>query len=351
MHRAPKIAQRIALVLLASTSAGAQRTAQPANQVDVIQRDANRRVDIVVDGKPFTSYVWPTSLMKPTLFPLRSATGAIVTRGYPLEPRGGERVDHPHHAGLWFNYGDVNGLDFWNNSTEIKAADAPKMGTVVHKAVRSVASGKGEGSLVVTTEWVDHQGKTLLKEDVLFIFRAGSDFRSVDRITTLTALVDSVVFRDNKEGVVGMRVARALELPSNTPDTFTDASGRPTTVPRLDNTGVTGTYLSAEGKVNDDVWGTRARWTTLSGVIERDTVTVAMFDHPKNPGFPTYWHARGYGLFAANPLGQKIFSNGKQELNFTLKNGQSQTFRHQVMILNGTRSASQIEPYYVAFTR
>ena len=164
----------------------------------------------------------------------------------------------------------------------------------------------------MTTEWVDHQGKALLKEDVSSSSaRAATSAPSI-AITTLTALVDSVVFRDNKEGVIGMRVARALELPSNTPETFTDASGRPTTVPRLDNTGVTGTYLSAEGKVNDAVWGTRARWTTLSGVVQGDTVTVAIFDHPKNPGYPTYWHARGYGLFAANPLGQKDSATGKR---------------------------------------
>lgn len=348
---------RIAVVLLAvgaaaaPAAANAQRTAPPAYVVEVFRRDADRRVDIVVDGKPFTSYVWPTSLMKPTLFPLRSASGAIITRGYPLEPRAGERVDHPHQAGLWFTYGDVNGLDFWNNSTAIPAADAPKMGTIVHTAVRSVTSNRGEGSLQVTTEWVDHQGKALLREDAQFIFRAGADFRSVDRITTLTALIDTVVFHDNKEGVIGMRVARSLELPTTTPDVFTDASGRATTVAVLDNTGVTGTYLSSEGKVNDDVWGTRARWTTLSGVVQGDTVTVAMFDHPANPGFPTYWHARGYGLFAANPLGQKIFSNGKEELNFTLKKSQSQTFRYQVMILNGKRTAAEIERYYMAFTR
>src|SRR5262245_42840788 len=98
--------------------------------VQVIPNAAARRVDITIDGKPFTSYIWPTTLKKPVLYPLRTAKGTIVTRGFPLEPRQGERVDHPHHVGLWFNHGDVNGLDFWNNSDAIPPEQAPKMGTI-----------------------------------------------------------------------------------------------------------------------------------------------------------------------------------------------------------------------------
>ncbi len=116
-------------------------------RVEVVPREADRRVDVTVDGKPFTSYIWPTTLKKPTLYPLRAASGVTVTRGWPLEPRPGERVDHPHQVGLWFNHGDVGGLDFWNNSDAIPAARADKMGTIVHRAVRHVQSGQGEGTL------------------------------------------------------------------------------------------------------------------------------------------------------------------------------------------------------------
>jgi hypothetical protein len=321
------------------------------NFVQLVQRLDAQRVDVLVGGKPFTSYIYPASLKKPVLYPLRTANGTIVTRGYPLEPRAGERVDHPHHAGLWFNYGNVNGLDFWNNSTAIKPEDAPKMGTIVHRAVNRTSSGPGEGTLDVTSEWVDSRGTPLLRENTHFVFRAKDDLRTIDRITTLTALDQPVIFNDDKEGVIGMRVARALEHPSTTPEKFTDANGRATTVAVLDNSGVTGRYLSSEGKQGDDVWGTRGRWATLSGVVNGEPVRIAMLDHPKNPGFPTYWHARGYGLFAANPLGQKIFSNGKEQLDFRLAPGQSTTFRHQVLIMTGTTATQNIEPYYDGFTR
>src|SRR6266516_7597794 len=320
-------------------------------RVDVVPRPAERRVDVLVDGKPFTSYIYPTTLKKPILYPLRAASGAAVTRGWPLEPRSGERVDHPHQVGLWFDYGDVNGLDFWNNSDAIPAARAPKMGTILHRAVRRAESGEGEGVLEVTAEWVDFQGKPLLREDTRFVFRAADGLRAVDRLTTLTALGQAVTFTDNKEGLIGMRVARALEQPSTTPEVFTDAGGHATTVPVLNNDGVTGRYRSSEGLVGDSVWGTRGRWTMLSGAVQREAVTIAILDHPRNVGFPTFWHARGYGLFAANPLGRKAFTSGDEELNFRLAPRESTTSRYRVLILSGAVTPEQIETYYRDFAR
>jgi len=305
-------------------------------RVDVVAREADRRVDVTVDGKPFTSYIWPTTLKKPALYPLRAASGVVVTRGWPLDPRPGERVDHPHQVGLWFDHGDVNGLDFWNNSDAIPAARADKMGTILHRAVRGATSAQGEGTLDVTAEWVNSQGKPLLREDTRFVFRAADGLRAIDRITTLTALDAPVTFTDNKEGLIGLRVARALEQPANTPEVFTDAAGHATTVPMLNNEGVTGHYHSSEGLEGDSVWGTRGRWTMLTGVVQGEPVTLAI---------------RGYGLFAANPLGEKVFTNGKGELNFKLVPGQSTTFRHRVLILSGTATPEQIEAYYRDFTR
>jgi hypothetical protein len=332
---------------------GAQRaaSAQSPDFVQVTARDADRRVDVTVGGKPFTSYIYPASLKKPVLYPLRAASGTVVTRGYPLEPRPGERVDHPHHAGVWFNYGNVSGLDFWNNSTAIKDSAAPHMGTILHRAVRGVRSGAGEGTLDVTNEWVNYRGHALLREDTRFVFRARPGVRLIDRVTTLTALDSAVSFADDKEGLIGIRVARGLEQPSTTPEKFVDASGRVTDVPVLNNTGVTGKYVSSEGKEGDAVWGTRGRWTMLTGSLNNEPITLAILDHPGNVGFPTYWHARGYGLFAANNLGQKAMSGGKDELNFMLAAGKSVTFRHEILILDGAATPGDIETYYAAFAK
>lgn len=334
------------ILLLTSLGASGPRS---TSRVSVVVHEEERRVDIAIDGKPFTSYIWPTTLKKPVLYPLRTAEGTIVTRGYPLERGPGERIDHPHHAGLWFNYEDVNGIDFWNNSDAIPAERAPKMGTIVQKAILSAKSGANEGELDVAADWVTHENKVLLNEHTHFVFRAGPTFRSIDRITTLRALDEKVSFPDAKDGMLGLRVIRALEIPSNTPEVYTDASGAPTTVAKLDNTGVNGTYLTSEGKKGDAAWGTRGRWCNLSGMVGNEPVTITILDHPGNPGFPTYWHARGYGLFAANPLGEKIFSNGKEELNFSLAPHASVTFRYRILISSAILTPEATEAAYKDF--
>ncbi|MGB2642751.1 MAG: PmoA family protein [Candidatus Acidiferrum sp.] len=335
----------LTLFLTSFSAAGPQST----EGVSVAVHEQERRVDISIDGKPFTSYIWPTTLKKPVLYPLRTAKGTIITRGYPLERRPGERIDHPHHAGLWLNYEDVNGIDFWNNSDAIPADRAPKMGTIIQKAILSAKSGTKQGELDVTADWVTYEKKVLLNEHTHFVFRGGPDFRSIDRITTLRALDEKISFPDAKDGMLGLRVIRALEIPSDKPEVYTDASGAPTTVAKLDNTGVNGTYLTSEGKKGDAAWGTRGRWCNLSGMVGDEPVTITILDHPGNPGFPTYWHARGYGLFAANPLGEKIFSNGKEELNFSLAPHASVTFRYRILISSAILTPEATESAYKDF--
>src|SRR3954464_12046177 len=151
---------RAASLTLAVVAALALRTGA-AGGVDVKVNESAQRVDVTIDGKPFTSYIWPSTLKKPVLYPLRTAKGTIVTRGYPLEPRAGERVDHPHHVGLWFNHGDVNGLDFWNNSDAIPADREDKMGTIVHQKIVEAKSGADQGELTVESEWHKPDGSTL----------------------------------------------------------------------------------------------------------------------------------------------------------------------------------------------
>ena len=348
--RMPRVG--VTLFLLGAAAVVTSFVSADARSIDRISVTVNkeeRRVDIAIDGQPFTSYIWPERLAKPVLYPLHTARGTIITRGYPLEPRPGERVDHPHHVGMWLNYENVNGIDFWNNSEAIKPEGAPKMGTIRHRSILLASGGPDEGELEVEADWLTYGKKVLLQEHTRFVFRGGGDFRSVDRITTLRALDEKVIFADAKDGMLGLRVVRALEMPSDKPEVFTDASGRSTTVARLDNTGVNGVYLTSEGKKGEAAWGTRGRWCNLSGKIGDEPVTISIFDHPANPGFPTYWHARGYGLFAANPLGEKVFSNGKEELNLTLAPHQSVTFRYRILITSEMSSPESTEAAYKAF--
>lgn len=337
-------------LLIGSALAACAATVSAGDKgVSFVVKEAERRVDVLVDGQPFTAYIWPTSLKKPVLYPIRTARGTLVTRGFPLEPRPNERVDHPHHVGLWFNYGDVNGVDFWNNSDAIPAERKPKMGTIVHKAITTARGGPAEGVLEVESDWVMPDGSVILKETTRYVFAGTATTRTIDRITTLQAGATRVAMKDNKEGVLGLRVTRALEEPVTKPEKFTDAQGKPTDVPTLDNTGVNGVYLTSEGVKGAAVWGTRGRWNTLSGKVGDETVSVAIFDAPGNPGYPTYWHARGYGLFAANPLGQKELSEGKDVLDFAIEPKQRATFRHRIHVVSGGLTAEQAEAAWKQF--
>jgi len=344
-----QITSLILAFVLAAVLSSCARQASGQKGVMIIPKEDQQEVDVLMDGQPFTSYIFDSKydvLKKPVLYPLRSPSGVVITRGYPLEPKAGERTDHPHHIGLWFNYGNVDGLDFWNNSSAIPAERAPHMGHIVHRAITETKSGEDSGVLGVSMDWNTHDNKTLMKEDARYVFHEGENSRAIDYIVTLTALDKTVQLHDNKEGVLGIRVTRALELPTKRPIKLTGPDGKPMEVPVLDNEGVTGDYLSSEGATGEDVWGTRGRWVELTGVVEGQPVTLAILDHPDNVGFPTYWHARPYGLFAANPLGQAVFSNGKKQLNYELPAGKSVTFRYRILILSGKATADQMEQEY-----
>lgn len=316
--------------------------ASSQNDVKVAPDAAQHRVDITIDGKTFTSYIWPTTLKKPVLYPIIDADGVTITRGWPLAPRPGERTDHPHHDGLWFNYSNVNGFDFWNNSDAIPSERAPKMGTIVFNKIASYKSGTTQGELVTDSTWIDGNGHPILADTTRYIFAHDGSTRSIDLIVTLRAL-DHVVFHDDKDGLLGLRVARWLESPEEKGGTFTDSNGVATPVASAENlAGVappTGEYLTSEGVKGEAVWSTRGRWCSLTGHNESGhTVTIAIFDHPGNVGYPTYWHARGYGLFAANALGRHMFDPKQTSLDFSLERGQSVTFHYRVVIYTGAPS-------------
>jgi hypothetical protein len=323
------------LTILFSISCGTKSGSNKATglKVALVNQEADRKVNVIINGKLFTSFCWFENVYKPILYPVFTSAGTEITRGFPLRPRSGERTDHAHQIGIWLNYGNVNGLDFWGNGSEGKRT--PGAGEVKHLKIEKLTDGTGEGSMITDESWIDPSGKELLAEKTEYHFIAKELTRIIDRITTLTATGGAVTMKDTKEGMFGIRVTRQLELPSKEDITLTDAKGNPTTVKALSNEGVTGNYRSSEGVTGEAVWSTRAKWMDLYGNIGEEKISLVVCDHPKNPSYPTYWHARGYGLFAANPFGVKDFTQGKEELNFTIPAGQSVTIRYRVIVNSG----------------
>jgi hypothetical protein len=325
-----KIVFIIALLLFSSAIA-----AQQTKGFSFVDKKDQQQVDVLYNGKLMTAYCFYDSSRKPILFPVNTVDGITVTRSYPFKMVAGERTDHPHHTGIWLNYESVNGLDFWNNSTAIAPERRDHYGTILHEKVTDSNLNGNSASLSVTAKWVRPDKKVLLNEKTTFNFSVKSNDFIIDRITTLTATDTTVVFKDVKDGMFAIRVARELELPSREKSSFVDNMGNITQV-TPSGADVSGMYYSSSGLKGDSVWSSKGKWVMLTGKKDGKDITIGILDHPSNIGYPAYWHARGYGLFSVNPLGRKIFSNGKEELNLTLQRGQQVTFRYRVIIHSGS---------------
>ena len=320
----------LVLTLLAGVSGVA------AGKVEFVEH-ANR-IDVMVAGKLFTSYVHAIDpakpmivkdrvLAKPILFPVCSPSGVVVTRGYPLMDIPGEARDHPHHMGVYFTV-DINEEHFWGNSSK-------PLPRIEHKKVTQMKSGAGSGTLSTIAHWVGSDGKPMLEESRQMVFIADKEGQyAIDFTIRLKALDKRVVFGDTKEGMMAIRVA-----------------------PWLKERGGTGRYLSSEGKETEkNVWGRRAKWMRLEGQKDGKTYGVAILNHPDSVNYPTFWHARGYGCFTANPLGQGAFERSHKvkdasNLNLTLEPGQSACFKHRMVIYEGPRIGEQIEAEFGDYTQ
>ena len=293
------------LFMLVSASLIAQNTV-----VRFVDVPREQKVDVMLNNAPFTSFLYADSLKKQILFPIYTASGKTITRGFPILPQPGEQTDHPHQVGLWFNFGNVEGLDYWNNSYAIPASEQCKYGTIRFKGF--VEKDEANGRLTVQSEWVDCKNTVLLEEKTTFTFSGKAQFRYIIRKSVLTAVNRDILFTENKEGMFGLRVDKELE-----------------------ETG-SGVYSDMLGNKGGDVWGKRSPWVALSGKRAGEDVSIVIFDHPQNLNFPGWWHARGYGLFAVNNLGGREFDKNTNEVKYTLKKGESLTFQYKLVIKNGS---------------
>lgn len=316
--------------------------AQKKETVKLVQEKDKSTINVIIGNNLFTSFIYPDSLAKPVLYPIFSQNGAMLTRGYPMYPLAGDPTDHPHHLGLWLNFENVNGLDFWNNSFAIPADRKGMYGSI--KTDRIIKKEDGaKGILAYHANWIDNKNNILLEETTQYEFSGSGNQRIVDRITTLKANME-VLFTDAKDGLLGLRVAHGLQISSKKDGVFTDDKGNVTVVKANTDAVATGNYITSAGKEGDSAWSTRAVWCKMFGKMKDDSISISIIDHPSNINYPTYWHARGYGLFAANPLGAKVFSGGKTATNLKLKKGESVRFVYRIVFDQGpvTTSAAQL---------
>ncbi|ADV83510.1 PmoA family protein [Terriglobus saanensis] len=297
----------------------------------VTLKQQGNAVEVTIGGKFFTTYHFDPKIAKAYLQPLRTANGVVVTRGYPVMetiPAGHEhdRGFEPHQRPLYFAHGDINGYNFWAEGLYSKyypPTTPSNFGRMVFRKLEEVRSGASSGLIRASFDLVGPDGKTFAREDQSFTFSGGKETRMVDCIFVLHALDKPVKFGDTKEGTFAVRVAPELEA---TNGTMTNSEG---------------------GQGEAQVWGKRANWVNVDGTIDGQKVGIAVFDSPKSFRHPTYWHARGYGLLAANVFGLSYFLNDpKQDGSYTIPPGQSITFSYRVFIHEGdSRQAKVAEEY------
>ena len=307
----------------------------PAQVVITSETD---KVHVLIDGKPFTDFVLSGGdAMKPYLHPLRSASGKVVTRYFPMETVADEPTDHPHQRGLWFAHEKVNGFDFWNNEANYKTTIR---GRIVVDKILSTKGGKNAGSITAQMSWNDPSGIKLVDEQRVMTFSKTKTLRMIDLDITLTATADKVTFADTKDGVLGIRMARVLQEGKNSGKGITDDQPH------------TGMIRNAEGQEKEPaVWGKASDWVDYTGTVDGEKLGIAILDHPQNSR-RARWHVRAYGLFAANPFGRNTFAKEKgEDGSVVLDKGAKLHFRYRIVIHPGDAKDAGIASIWTAYSK
>lgn len=301
-----------------------------AAQQNVEVQRKDKQIEVTVGGKPFTTYYFDPAVAKPYLMPLRSAQGTIVTRGYPVGnevPPGSERDKsfEPHQRPLYFAHGNIDSLDFWGEEVFAKYFSDHGKQDYGRMVLEKIDDARGGDAGVIKAEFSlqGPGGRVIGDETQAFTFRGDDHTRVIDCEFTVRATHGPLTFGDSKEGTFGIRVAKELNSP---PAHMVNSQG-------------------AEGE--KAIWGKRAEWVDYDGKVEGEEVGIAVFDHPKSFRHPTTWHARGYGLFAANPFGLRDFTRDpNQDGSWTIPERKSLTFRYRVVIHHGDYKAANVAEAY-----
>jgi len=309
----------IAGLLAAILSAGCSQSKHWRSHQGIDITSAEHKLQVSVDGEPFTDYVYE-GVSRPVLYPLLGPAQIHMTRHWPAEEFAGEEHDHPHHRSVWFEHGNVNNIDFWS--------EAPGAGKTVHVKFLKVHSG-GKVGIVQSTNILVSASNTLVASDVRTLrFYKIPNGKMFDYEVTTYASHGPITFGDTKEGTMAIRLAESMRLVRN------KKPGE-------------GHIVLSTGVRDNETWGKRADWCDYYGPVEGKIVGIAIFDDPRNPRSPTWWHVRDYGLLAANPFGIHDFEHKPPGSgNLTIPAGKSITFRYRIYLHEGDEKQGHVAEKY-----
>ena len=279
-------------------------------------------IRVLLDGEPFTTFHFEREWDKPFLYPLRTASGTTVSRGYPLEPRPGEETDHDWHRGIWYGHGNINGHDFWRELGRDRTGMIVPLSEPVFE--QGEESGSIEAELGLRSADGELQGTLVQRYS---FSRAGTAVRIDAELEFRADQGQEIRFGDTEDGGFGMRLA----------DEFRQERGA--------------VLSNADGLMGtENIWGREARWVDYSAGVGGKPVGVAILDHPSNLRHPSRWHARGYSLCSANPFGVSDFTGkGNAAGSHVVPLGDALRFRYRVVIHEGGAEAAEIERWFREF--
>ena len=304
------------------------------------------RVRVEIGGQLFTEYIFQGAT-RPYCYPVLAPDGTSLTRDFPMKHTPGEDTDHPHHRAMMFAHSDVNKIDFWNEGTA--GTKFPK-GSIVSDGIVETKSGP-VGELRARNRWVAPDGQLIANDETVIKFRGDADARMIDYEVTIHALPDTpLVLGDNKDGTMAIRIAQWMTMPHKHQGGGASITGDSTNVPSA-SVGH-GHIVTAQGVRDAAAWGSRADWCDYYAEHDGKTYGVAIFDSPENLRHPTWWMARDYGLFAANPFGQHDFEHLKDQPHagdYTIPAGGSLTLRYRFYFHFGDEKAANIAERYADY--
>jgi hypothetical protein len=276
---------------------------------------------VKIDGKLFTKYLLKSG-HKPIFWPIIGPTGQEMTRAHPMRPGNpDEKSDHVHQRSFWFTHGNVNGIDFWSEGS--------KAGTIEHREFLKVEGGE-QAVIVTRNDWMAPDGTRVCEEVRTMTLGATADTRWIDFDTVVLATDGPVKFGDTKEGAFGVRVAGTMKV---------DAKQG-------------GQIVNSEGLLDGAAWGKPAAWVDYHGPVAGERVGIAILNHPTSFRFPTTWHVRTYGLFAANPFGLHDFPGGANaDGSHTIAKGESMKLRYRVLFHKGDEKQAKIADAFAEYAK
>jgi hypothetical protein len=257
------------------------------------------KINISIDGKFFTSYIFSEDEKYPFFYPVNGpVSGGSVTSM--------RNAIYPHHSSLFFGCDLVNGGNYWQEGLE--------RGRII--SVNARIEKQDGDSAVITDEciWSRPGALSPVKDVRKFVITSPSEsVTQIDAEITMEMLMDVHILKTN-HSLFSARMAADLALTNG------------------------GTMINAEGARSEkDTFGKASAWIDFYGPRGTSVEGLAIMQHPSNPWYPSPWFTRDYGFMSPTPMYWPV--NGEE---IFMKQGTKLLLKYRVLVHAGNHLDAKI---------